>query len=56
MLKTRFMEMFGLEYPILGAPMALHSGGTLASAVSAVGALGSFGAIHPVKGPDWGPG
>lgn len=53
MLKTRFTEMFGLERPILGAPMALHSGGTLAAAVSAVGALGSFGAIHPTKGPDW---
>jgi nitronate monooxygenase len=33
--------------------MALHSGGTLAAAVSAAGGLGSFGGTHPAKGPDW---
>ena len=33
--------------------MALHSGGTLAGAVSAAGGLGSFGGVHPTKGPDW---
>ncbi len=53
MLRTRFTEMFGLSYPVMSAPMALHSGGTLAAAVSAAGGLGSFGGIHPVKGPDW---
>ncbi|HWW52642.1 MAG TPA: nitronate monooxygenase, partial [Acidimicrobiales bacterium] len=53
MLRTRFTEMFGLTHPVMSAPMALHSGGTLAAAVSAAGALGSFGAMHPTKGPDW---
>lgn len=53
MIRTRFTEMFDIELPVLGAPMALHSGGTLARAVSAAGALGSFGAIHPVQGADW---
>ncbi len=53
MLRTRFMQMFGLAHPVMSAPMALHSGGTLAAAVSAAGGLGSFGGIHPSKGPDW---
>ena len=33
--------------------MAMHSGGTLAAAVSEGGALGSFGGLHPIKGPEW---
>ncbi|MEW9519772.1 nitronate monooxygenase [Streptomyces tubercidicus] len=45
--------MFGITYPVMAAPMALHSGGTLAAAVSAAGGLGSFGGTHPRKGPDW---
>jgi len=45
--------MFGLIHPVMSAPMALHSGGTLAGAVSAAGGLGSFGGIHTSKGPDW---
>jgi nitronate monooxygenase len=53
MLRTRFTEMFGLRYPVMSAPMALHSGGRLAGAVTAAGGLGSFGGIHPGKGPDW---
>src|SRR3984893_13313652 len=53
MLRTRFTDMFGLTYPVMSAPMALHSGGTLAAAVSAAGGLGSFGAMHPAKGADW---
>lgn len=53
MLRTRFTELFGLAYPVMSAPMALHSGGTLAAAVSAAGGLGSFGGVHPAKGPDW---
>ena len=53
MLRTRFTEMFGLAYPVMSAPMALHSGGRLAAAVTAAGGLGSFGGIHPAKGPDW---
>jgi nitronate monooxygenase len=53
MLRTRFTEMFGLRYPVMAAPMALHSGGTLAAAVSAAGGLGSFGGVHPARGPEW---
>ena len=33
--------------------MAMHSGGTLAAAVSGAGGLGSFGGIHETEGPDW---
>ncbi len=33
--------------------MAMHSGGTLAAAVSAAGGMGSFGGIHATEGPDW---
>ena len=53
MLRTRFTEMFGLAYPVMSAPMGLHSGGRLAGAVTAAGGLGSFGGTHPAKGPDW---
>ncbi|MGW2412296.1 NAD(P)H-dependent flavin oxidoreductase [Streptomyces tubercidicus] len=53
MLQTRFTEMFGLVHPVMSAPMAMHSGGTLAAAVSAAGGLGCFGGTHPRKGPDW---
>ena len=52
MLHTRFTDMFGLDYPIMSAPMTSHSGGTLAAAVSAAGALGSFGGISD-KGPQF---
>ena len=45
--------MFDLSHPVMSAPMALHSGGTLAAAVSAAGGLGSFGGVHPTEGPDW---
>lgn len=47
MLRTRFTELLGLDYPIMSAPMAMHSGATLAAAVSGVGGLGTFGAINP---------
>ncbi|HZQ78677.1 MAG TPA: nitronate monooxygenase [Acidimicrobiia bacterium] len=53
MLRTRFTELFGLTYPVMSAPMALHSGGRLAGAVSAAGGLGAFGGIRPAAGPDW---
>ncbi|HEY7269551.1 MAG TPA: nitronate monooxygenase, partial [Dehalococcoidia bacterium] len=52
MLKTRFTELFGLQYPVVSAPMANHSGGRLAAAVSRAGGLGTFGAINP-GGADW---
>jgi nitronate monooxygenase len=44
--------MFGLEHPVMSAPMAMHCGGTLAGAVSAAGGLGSFGGTH-ADGADW---
>jgi nitronate monooxygenase len=53
MLKTRITELLGIDYPVMSAPMAMHSGGHLAAAVSKAGGLGSFGGIHPVKGADW---
>jgi nitronate monooxygenase len=53
MLRTRFTERFGVELPLMSAPMAMHSGGTLAGAVSAAGALGSFGGIHRSGDPAW---
>jgi len=37
----------------MSAPMAMHSGGTLAAAVSAAGGLGSFGGVNRTKGSDW---
>lgn len=52
MLRTRFTDMFGLDYPIMSAPMSEHSGGALAAAVSTAGALGSFGGVTG-RGPDW---
>lgn len=52
-IRTRFTDLFGLEHPVMSAPMAMHSGGTLAAAVSLAGGMGSFGAIHPRQGPEW---
>lgn len=52
MLRTRFTELLGIQYPIMSAPMALHSSGPLAAAVSKAGGLGSFGGINP-GGGDW---
>src|SRR5581483_7094633 len=52
MLKTAFTEAFGLRYPIMSAPMANHSGGRLAAAVSQAGGLGTFGGTHR-EGADW---
>jgi nitronate monooxygenase len=53
MIQTRFTEMFRLRYPIMSAPMAMHSGGTLAAAVSMAGGMGSFGGLHAAEGPHW---
>jgi nitronate monooxygenase len=43
MLRTAFTEMFGLDVPVAGAPMAGVAGGRLAAAVSAGGGLGMIG-------------
>jgi nitronate monooxygenase len=42
-VKTRLTEFFGIEHPILSAPMALISGGRLAAAVTSSGGLGFIG-------------
>ncbi|OBI19134.1 oxidoreductase [Mycobacterium sp. E2327] len=42
-LITRLTEFFGIEHPILLAPMAMVSGGRLAAAVTAAGGLGLIG-------------
>ena len=53
MITTRVTQMFALDYPLMSAPMAMHSGGRLAAAVSKAGALGSFGGIHRSGDPGW---
>ena len=53
MLSTRFTERFGVEMPILSAPMAMVTAGRLAAAVSAAGGLGTFGGTDPFRGTDW---
>jgi nitronate monooxygenase len=52
-IHTRFTEAFGIEAPIMSAPMAVVSGASLAGAVSAAGALGTFGGTNTVRGPQW---
>lgn len=42
-MKTRLTEFFGIEHPIISAPMALASGGKLAAAVTSAGGLGLIG-------------
>ena len=42
-MKTRLTEFFGVEHPIVSAPMALISGGRLAAAVTSGGGLGLIG-------------
>ncbi len=42
-LTTRLTEFFGIEHPILAAPMAMISGGRLAAAVTGAGGLGLIG-------------
>jgi nitronate monooxygenase len=37
----------------MSAPMALHTGGTLAAAVSSAGGLGSFGGVNRANDPAW---
>lgn len=50
-LNTRLTDFFGIEHPILLAPMAMVSGGRLAAAVTAAGGLGLIGAGY--GDPDW---
>ena len=50
-ISTALTETFGLQYPIVSAPMALVSGGRLAAAVSNAGGLGLVGGGY--GDPDW---
>jgi nitronate monooxygenase len=50
-IRTALTETFGLEYPIVLAPMASVSGGRLAAAVSNAGGLGLVGGGY--GDPDW---
>ena len=50
-LRTELTAMFGLEYPIVSAPMGGVAGGSLAAAVSNAGALGLVGGAYGE--PDW---
>jgi nitronate monooxygenase len=43
MLRNRLTERFGLDHPIILAPMGFNGGGRLAAAVSAAGGLGLIG-------------
>ena len=42
-MRTRLTQAFGLEHPIISAPMAMAAGGRLAAAVSHAGGLGLIG-------------
>jgi nitronate monooxygenase len=53
MLATRFTERFGVDQPIMAAPMGGPSDGRLAAAVSETGALGSLQAISRTKDAAW---
>ena len=50
-MHSRLIQRFGLAYPVLSAPMANHSGGGLAAAVSEAGGLGLFGTAG--ARPEW---
>ena len=50
-IRTALTEKFGLEYPIVSAPMGVVAGGRLAAAVSNAGALGLVGGGYGA--PDW---
>lgn len=51
MIETRLTRAFGLDHPILSAPMAKAAGGRLAAAVSRAGGLGFIGGAYGE--PDW---
>jgi nitronate monooxygenase len=51
LIQTRVTELFGLDLPIVSAPMATAGGGRLAAAVSRAGGLGLIGGGY--GDPDW---
>lgn len=50
MLRTRLTERFGLDHPVILAPMGFVAGGKLAAAVSAAGGLGLVGGGYGDEG------
>ncbi len=50
-ISTRLTGAFGIEHPILSAPMAVAAGGRLAAAVSSAGGLGLIGGGYVDR--DW---
>ncbi|MDJ0014877.1 NAD(P)H-dependent flavin oxidoreductase [Rhodococcus erythropolis] len=52
MVTTWLSREFGIEIPVLGAPMGGRAGGALAGAVSAAGGLGLLGAAR-YNTPEW---
>lgn len=52
MIRTWLTDRFGLEVPVVGAPMAGPGEGPLAAAVSAAGGLGMVG-VNASRGPEW---
>lgn len=52
LITTRLTRLWGIDRPIIGAPMAGRSGGRLAAAVSAAGGLGMFG-VGDATPPNW---
>jgi nitronate monooxygenase len=51
MIETRLTRAFGLEHPVISAPMALAAGGALAAAVTRAGGLGLIGGGY--SDPEW---
>ncbi len=45
-LSTRLTEFFGIDHPVIQAPMAFAAGGKLAAAVSRAGGLGMIGGAY----------
>ncbi len=45
-IRTRLTEQFGLDHPIVSAPMAFAAGGALAAAVCRAGGLGLIGGAY----------
>jgi nitronate monooxygenase len=50
MLHTRICDLFGIEHPVLNAPMASSAAAELAAAVSEAGGLGMIGGTSPGGG------
>jgi nitronate monooxygenase len=51
MIETRLNRAFGLEHPVISAPMAFAAGGALAAAVTRAGGLGLIGGGY--SDPEW---